>query len=318
MLTVNRMLLAAGALILAAIGPAQAGLPIQHWQTSAGTEVYFVENHDLPILDISVNFAAGNSHDSRDKAGLAGLTQHMLALGAAGLSDEEISSQLADIGANLGGNVDPDRASVSLRTLASARESSRALQLLGKILQQPDFPEAVLEREKARVISGLREAATQPESMAEKAFNAELYGSHPYGVMEASEPETVAAIKRQDLADFYRAYYRAEGAVIALIGDVSREGAAQIAESLSSGLPKGGQRISALPPVPYPEAAKAEKIPHPASQSHILLGYPGLKRGDPDYFPLYVGNYVLGGGGFVSRLTDEVREKRGLAYSVYS
>lgn len=318
MLAINRISLLAGALLLAAASLAQAGLPIQHWQTSAGSEVYFVENHELPILDVSVNFAAGSSRDSRDKAGLAGLTLHMLTLGAAGLSEEEISSQLADIGANLGGNVDPDRASVRLRTLASTRESSRALQLLGKILQQPDFPGAVLEREKTRVISGLREAATQPESISDKAFNAALYGSHPYGVMEASEPETVAAIKRQDLVDYYRAYYRAEGAVIALIGDVSKEGAAQIAEALSAGLPKGGKSVDALPPVQYPETAKTEKIPHPASQSHILLGYPGLKRGDPDYFSLYVGNYILGGGGFVSRLTDEVREKRGLAYSVYS
>lgn len=305
----------AGVLLATSAG---AALPIQHWQTSSGAEVYFVENHELPILDVAVNFPAGSSRDTREKAGLAGLTQHMLSLGAAGLSDSEISRRMADLGAILGGEQDQDRASLSLRTLSSPRESHAALELFGKILQQPEFPESVLEREQARIISGLREAATQPESISDKAFSAALYGDHPYGIANADTPESVAAIKREDLQQFYQTHYRANGAVIAMMGDVSKEGAAQIAEALSAGLPQG-PKVATLPPaVPYPTQAKVERIAHPASQSHILLGYPGVKRGDADYFPLYVGNYILGGGGFVSRLTEEVREKRGLAYSVYS
>ncbi len=297
---------------------AWAGLPIQHWRTSSGAEVYFVENHELPILDVAVNFPAGSGRDVRDKAGLAGLARHMLAQGAAGLSDAEISRRMADLGAVLGGEQDQDRAAVSLRTLSSSRESAAALELFGKILQQPEFPEGVLEREKARLVSGLREAATQPESIADKAFTDALYGDHPYGVANAAAPESVASIRREDLQRFYQTHYRADGAVIAMIGDVSREAAAQIAEMLTAGLPKGTRAVTLPPPVPYPAQAKIARIAHPASQSHILLGYPGIKRGDPDYFPLYVGNYILGGGGFVSRLTEEVREKRGLVYSVYS
>ncbi|MEZ0316947.1 MAG: M16 family metallopeptidase, partial [Methylophilaceae bacterium] len=138
---------------------------------------------------------------------------------------------------------------------------------------------------------------------------------HPYSLDE--EPETIAAIKRDDLQKFYGTYYGAKGAVIALIGDMSRAQAEQLAERISVGLPQVAA-TSPLPAVPYPDQAKEDRIPHPASQSHILLGYPGVKRGDADYFPLYVGNYILGGGGFVSRLTEEVREKRGLVYSVYS
>lgn len=295
-----------------------AGLPIQHWQTSSGAEVYFVENHELPILDVAVNFPAGSSRDTRDKAGLAGLTQHMLSQGAAGLSDAEISRRMADLGAMLGGDQDQDRAGLSLRTLSNPRESAAALELFAKILQQPEFPESVLEREKARIASGLREAATQPESIADKAFTAALYGDHPYGIANADTPESVAAIKRDDLLQFYQTHYRADGAVIAMMGDVSKDAAAQIAETLAGGLPKGVKAVTLPPPVPYPTQARVKRIPHPASQSHILLGYPGVKRGDPDYFALYVGNYILGGGGFVSRLTQEVREKRGLVYSVYS
>ncbi|HEX5539074.1 MAG TPA: pitrilysin family protein, partial [Methylophilaceae bacterium] len=296
---------------------AQAAVDIQHWQTSTGSEVYFVENHDLPIIDLSVNFAAGSARDEKSTSGLASITRYMMTLGAGGLSDEEISKRIADVGAIMGGDIDTDRASFQLRTLSSTRERDQALDIYSKVLQQPDFPAAVLDREKARIIAGLQEAATQPESIANKAFMKAVYGAHPYSLDTNGEPETVAALKREDLQNFYHHYYGAKGAVIAMIGDLSREQAEQIAERLSNGLPQA-PAVSPLPDVQYPDAATTEHIPHPAAQSHILIGYPGIKRGDKDYFPLYVGNYILGGGGFVSRLTEEVREKRGLVYSVYS
>ncbi len=296
---------------------AQAAVNIQHWQTSTGAEVYFVENHDLPIIDISINFAAGTARDEKAKAGLAGITRYMMTLGAAGLSDEDISKRLVDVGAQMGGEQDADRAGFKLRTLSSAREREQALDIYTKILQHPDFPAVVLEREKARIIANLKEAATQPESISNKAFMTALYGNHPYALDDSVEPETVTAIKREDLLKFYATYFGAKNAVVALIGDISREDAAKTAERITSGLPDA-PAAGALPAVNYPAQAFMQRIPHPASQSHILLGYPGMKRGDADYFPLYVGNYILGGGGFVSRLTEEVREKRGLVYSVYS
>lgn len=310
----QRLLLAVGLLLSL---QAEAGLNIQHWQTSAGSEVYFVENHDLPIIDLSVNFDAGTARDDAAKSGLASVTRYLMTLGAAGMSDEEISNRMADVGAIMGGDLDSDRASFKLRTLSSARERDQALDIYTKILQQPDFPAAVLEREKARIVAGLRESATQPESIANKAFMKALYGAHPYALDDSGEPDTVAALKVEDLQKFYKTYYGAKGAVIALIGDVSREQATEIAERISKGLPDA-PAASALPAVSYPEQASEQRIDHPATQSHILLGYPGVKRVDPDYFALYVGNYILGGGGFVSRLTEEVREKRGLVYSVYS
>lgn len=294
---------------------AQAGLKIQQWQTSRGAEVYFVENHDLPIIDISSNFYAGSARDDAAKPGVAGITRHLMTLGAAGLSDEKISKQFADVGAQLGGGVDDDKASLKLRTLSSALERDKALDLYIKILQKPDFPEDVLAREKARIIAGLKEGATQPETIADKAFSKALFVAHPYGLN--SEPEQVEKIDRYDVQKFYNTFYGAQGAIIALIGDMSREQAAQIAEQISLNLPKA-DKPKPLPAVSYPVAASEQRISHPATQAHILLGYPGIKRGDPDFFPLYVGNYVLGGGGFVSRLTEEVREKRGLVYSVYS
>lgn len=296
---------------------AYAAVDIQHWQTNSGADVYFVENHDLPIIDISTNFAAGSARDSQSKSGVAALTRHVMTLGAADMTDEEISKRMADVGAILGGTFDMDRAGFSLRTLSSQSEREQALDIYTKIMQQPNFPAPILEREKARVIAGLKEAATRPASIADKAFMKALFGDHPYALQESGEPETVANITRDDLQQFYDTYYGAKNATIAMIGDMSRSQAEAIADRIASGLPKTGE-APPLPPVPYPQQAESQRIPHPATQSHILMGYPGVSRGDPDYFPLYVGNYILGGGGFVSRLTEEVREDRGLAYSVYS
>lgn len=308
----NLALLTAGLLFAV---QAYAGVKIENWQTSSGADVYFVENHDLPIIDISINFAAGSARDTQEKSGLSAITRHMMTTGAAGLSEEEISKRMADIGAVLGGEHDLDRAGFTLRTLSKARERDQALDIYSKIIQQPDFPEAVLQREKTRIIANLKEAATKSDSISNKAFMKAVYRDHPYGF--ESEPETVNAIQRADLLKFYQTYYGANNAVIALIGDMSREQADEIAERLSAGLPKA-EIPPALPAVKYPASASEQRIEHPATQSHILLGYPGVRRGDPDYFALYVGNYILGGGGFVSRLTHEVREKRGLVYSVYS
>ncbi len=296
---------------------AEAGVKIQQWQTATGAEVYFVENHDLPIVDLSVNFSAGSVRDTAEKSGLAGVTRYLMALGAAGMSDEVIANKMADIGAILGGEFNSDRATFKLRTLSNAREQTQALDVFVKVLQKPDFPQAVLDREKARIIAGLQESATQPESIANNAFMAALYGKHPYSLDESGEVETISKINREDLQAFYAKHYGAKGSVIAMMGDLTREQANQIAENISGNLPKASS-LEPIASVTLPTQAIEQRIAHPASQSHILLGYPGIKRGDADLFPLYVGNYILGGGGFVSRLTEEVREKRGLVYSVYS
>jgi zinc protease len=313
-LAVNRFVLAGIFFIATA---AQAALPIQHWQMDNGVRVYFVENHDLPLLDVSVEFSAGSSRDDKSRPGLASMTHHLLTLGAGGMTEEEISRRMADIGASLGGSFDQDRAGLRLRTLSSERERNQALEIMAKSLQSPDFPEAVLAREKTRSIAELNEAKTQPEFIAGRAFNSMVYGTHPYALSSTVEPESIAALRREELIGFYRAHYRADHAVIALIGDVTTAQAREIAALLTSSLPRAEGEAQPLPAVAIPKG-ETRKIAHPATQSHILIGQPGLARNDPDYFPLYVGNYVLGGGGFASRLIEEVRQKRGLVYSVHS
>ncbi len=290
---------------------------IQHWQSASGAKVLFVENHDIPMLDVAVSLPAGSSFDAADRSGVAGLTHHLLSLGAEGLSEDDIARGMADIGAQFGGSFDQDRASMSLRTLSNAAQRDKALDIMARVLQRPLFPEAVLAREKARVIAALKEAETKPEEIADKAFHKAVFGTHPYALPVSGEVAAVEKATAQDLRDFYRVHYRAGGAVVAIMGDVSRAQAGAIAEQLTAQLPAGGAP-AALPAVATRIAASEQRIAHPASQSHILVGAPGMARNDPDYFPLYVGNHILGGGGFVSRLMNEVREKRGLAYSVYS
>ena len=294
---------------------AQAALPIQHWTASSGARVYFVESRGIPMLDINVDFDAGGRRAPAGKAGIGGLTHKLVKAGSTLRSEEEISRRIADVGAQLGGSVDRDRAGISLRTLSSERERSQAIATLAEILQAPAFPDAVFAREKARLADTVKEDETKPDAIASKAFYRLLYGAHPYAF--APTPDSVQRIERADVGEFYRANYVAGRAVVTILGDADRALAERIAEQLTAALPRATGAPQALAPVNQPPG-ETLRIAHPASQSHILLGVPAITRDDPDYFPLLVGNYVLGGGGFVSRLYREVREKRGYAYSVYS
>lgn len=304
---------------LLASASASAALQIQSWTQPDGARVLFVANHSIPMLDVSVQFDAGQRRDPAGRAGLAELTAASLTRGVAGgagpdLSEAQILDGFADVAAQEQAGAGQDRGGVKLRTLSSVPEREAALTLVARMLAHPSFPQAGLERDKALAISGIREELTKPEAIAEKAFMAALYGNHPYA-FDADET-SVQAITRDDVAAFHRTHYVANRAVIAMIGDVTRAEAEQIAARLTRELPQGAP-LPALPPVAQARGGET-RIAHPASQSHILIGAPAIQRGDMDFFALTVGNYILGGGGFVSRLTDEVREKRGLVYSVYS
>jgi zinc protease len=308
-------LFAVGALLATA---AHAILPIQHWETSRGARVYFVENRDLPMFDLSVEFPAGAGFDTLEKAGVANLTNHMMRLGAGGLDEDEIARRIADVGARLGGRFDTDRAGLGLRTLSSKAERAQALDIFARILAQPAFPDAVIEREKVRLVSALKEANTKPDTIAAVTFSRLVYPMHPYGLRSSGEVETVASITREDVAAFHRNHYTVRHAVIAMMGDLTRDEAAEIAEAVTAQVPSGSAEQRTLTPVAQLTAGTSRWIRHHATQSHILMGAPGMRRADPDYFPLFVGNHILGGGGFVSRIVEEVRQKRGLAYSAYS
>jgi zinc protease len=303
---------------LQAGGPAHAQLPIQHWQSSAGARVYFVASHVLPMLDVAVQFPAGSGRDAPERSGAAGLTVRLLRMGTQDMTEEQISQQLADVGAEFAQTFDFDRAGYSLRTLSAPAPRAAALGVLARMLAHPSFPDDAFERERSRVLAGLKEADAKPDSIAGREFARLVYRDHPYARRGSGTPKSLSVLTAQDLRDFHASHYQAPGAVVSIVGDVSREEAEAIAEQLTAELPRVQRPIEPLPPVARLTEAVSKEIAHPAGQAHIFVGAPGVRRGDPDYFPLLVGNHVLGGGGFTSRLYQEVREQRGLSYSVYS
>ncbi|GAB4301687.1 MAG: pitrilysin family protein [Thiohalomonadaceae bacterium] len=287
---------------------------IEHWQTGNGARVYFVAAHELPMVDVQVVFDAGSARDAQP--GVANLTAGLLTEGAGKLEADAIAETFDALGARIGSSAGRDYASVTLRSLTAPTLLQPALDTLSLILRAPTFPAAAFERERKRVLIGLRAQEQNPAALAERAFYRALYGNHPYAHPPLGTAQSVTALRRDDVLSHYRRYYVARNAIVVIVGALQRTAAEQVAETLVGQLPPGNA------PAPLPAVAEVSgetvRITHPSSQTHILLGQPVLRRGDPDYFALYVGNHILGGSGLVSRLSEEVREKRGLAYSAYS
>lgn len=297
-------------------GPAAAIPEIQHWTTANGARVYFVPAPELPMVDIQVVFDAGSARDE-GVPGLAQLTNILLDSGTADMSADAVAERLDEVGAQLSGGAERDMAWLSLRSLSDPRYLSPALETLAALVRAPAFEPQSLERERQRMISTVREGRQDPETVADRAFMRALYGDHPYATPPEGTEESLNAITREDLQAFQRRYYVAANAVVAVVGDLDRAGAERLVDIVVGGLARG-ERAPALPtPAPL-ESGRTIRIPHPSSQSHVMIGQVGMARGDPDYFALYLGNHALGGNGLVSLLAREVRGKRGLSYSVYS
>jgi zinc protease len=308
--------LAALALGLTLTGPAAALPEIQAWETPNGARVLFVEAPDLPMLDLRVVFDAGSARDA-GRPGLAAMTANMLTQGAGDWDADAVAERMETVGASLEASALRDMAFIATRSLTREPALETALATLTKVLTEPRFAGPDLERLRQNTLTGLRQEEQDPGTVAQKALYREIYGDHPYAGAPNGTPEGVSALTRDDLVAFHRQWYVASNAVVAVVGAITRSQAESIAIRITAGLP-AGERAAAPPQVPGLPAAKAERIDFTSSQTHVLIGQPGMRRGDPDYFPLYVGNHILGGSGLVSLLMEEVREKRGLSYSVYS
>lgn len=301
---------------------AQAGPEIQHWQTGNGADVYFVPAPELPMVDVQMIFDAGSARDQDGQNGLALLTNILLEDGAKTadgetLSTDEIAERFADLGARFGSEIGRDMASISLRSLTDPDVLQPALETAALLLESPTFPEEALERERNRMLIGLQSQQQSPAAIASLAFYRAVYGDHPYAVQPLGTVESVNTLSREDVVDYHARYYVANNATVAMVGALDRKQAEALAETLVGGLP-AGKIPPVLPKVEEPESPALVTIDHPSAQSHVLVGQPGISRDDSDYFPLLVGNHILGGGGLVSRLFEEVREQRGLSYSAYS
>jgi len=303
---------------------AQAILPIEKLDSVKGAKAYLVQTQALPMLDIEISIDAGDRFDPTGKSGLASMTAELMNYGArsskGALSEAQIADEIADLGANFGISVGGERAVIRIRSLSRKDLRDRAVQLASAMLSAPTYDAKILEREKQRAITGLLEAETKPESVLERRFRKSVYGNYP--LSESPSVKSVGSVSVSDLARFHQQFYRGDRIIVSIVGDVSPAEASEIVGVLLKNVPQSGAAIPALPqfersPI-EPLASRQIYIPFDSQQAHIAMGMTAITRSNPDYFPLIVGNYILGGGGFVSRLMSEVREKRGLAYSVFS
>ena len=303
-----------------------AAIPVQKWTLPNGATVFLVESPAIAMLDVQIDFDAGSRRDPVDKAGLASVTAGQAGNGVAAkngmpaLDENALGEAWADLGAQFGSSAGGDRLSFSLRTLTEPDLLAKAIALAARQIGEPAFTDNVWQRDRQKAIAGLKESYTRPGAVAGRAYSQAVYGDHPYGY----EP-TEASFGRISVADMQRFYASGVSACrarISMVGAVTRAQADDISLQLLARLPQTA--CAALPAVPVvPEVAPLvratqKNIAFDAAQAQVLMGQPGYKRNDPAFFPLLVGNYILGGGGFVSRLQNEVREKRGLTYGAYS
>jgi zinc protease len=301
-----------------------ATLPIQKIQLTTGAHLFFVESKTIPMVNIGIDFPGGFAHDNKDRIGVSNFTSQLMNKGSkikGAIKDEAfIADSISDLGSMISFSTGKELTSVRIKTLSSAEVLNPLVDQVSDMLAYPIFNNKILEREKSIEISELLESETKPEYILSKQFKKMIYRDNPLGNDETVN--SIKAIKIDDLKKFHQTYYRANKMNVLIIGDLSRDKAIELATKLTAKLPNGpeqGIEIPPLSPLTMQDIQKREvKISHPSQQAHIQMGMTSPPRNDPDYFPLLVGNYILGGGGFVSRLMSEIREKRGLAYSVSS
>jgi zinc protease len=303
---------------------AHAILPIEKLDSFKGSKGYLVQTKALPMVDIEVSIDAGDRFDPSGKSGLADMVAALMNYGVRGdqgiLSEAQIADEIADLGANIGLSVGGERTILRIRSLSRKDLRDRAVKLAAAMLSSPIYDAKIVEREKQRTMTNLLEAETKPEFVLERRFAKSIYGDYPLG--NTPTVKSVAAVNAKDLTQFHQQFYRSDRMIVSIVGDVDRAQANEIVQTLLQKIPQSGNPIAKLPEFqrsPVESLAQREiQIPFDSQQAHIAMGMTAVTRSNPDYFPLLVGNYILGGGGFVSRLVAEVREKRGLAYSVSS
>jgi zinc protease len=303
---------------------AHAGIPIEHWTQANGAQVFLVQSPGLPMVDVQIDFDAGGRRDPTGRSGLASATAMMIGKGlkARGnlpaMDENAVGEAWADGGALFSASASGDRMSFTLRSLTRTEVLDASMRLAARHLADPAFAADIWARERERWSASLRESLTKPGTVADRAWTPAVFGTHPYG--QQTTPESLLSVSVADMQAFHARHIVPCRAKVSVVGALNRAQVQVWVTELLAALPAGAA-CAALPAVPEVQPltqATEIFIPFESAQAHVSMGQPGYKRDDPDFFALTVGNYVLGGGGFVSRLTEQVREKRGLSYSVYS
>lgn len=294
--------------------PSHAAARIQHLISPGGIEAWFVQDATVPLIAMEYAFGGGATQDPADKPGVGNLVADLLDEGSGDLDSNTFHERLDRRAIELSFTSTRDYFRGSLRMLKDNKDE--AFDLLRMSLTSPHFDSADVERIRSQVLSGLRRDSTNPSALAGRKFLEIAYGDHPYGRQASGTLESVPKIDVADLKDYVRRVLARDTLKIAVVGDVDPAALGALLDKTFGGLPAK----ASLTPVPDVEAAKPPQrafIPLDVPQTVVTFGGPGFMRHDPNFMAAYVVNHILGGGGLSSRLYHEVREKRGLAYSVY-
>ncbi len=293
---------------------ARAEIAIQEVTTPGGINAWLVEDRSIPFTALEILFQGGGALDPADKRGATNLMVGLLEEGAGDLDARAFARSAEELAANLNFDISDDSVAISARFLTENRD--QAMALLRAALQQPRFDTDALERVRGQVLSGLRSDATDPGEIAARAWDGMLFGSHPYAQNLNGTLDSVAALTRDDIVAAHKGAIARDRVFVGAVGDISAAELATLLDGLLGDLPATG---TARPdPVTPAFAGGVHVTDFDTPQSVVLFGQPGIDRDDPDFFAAFILNHILGGGSFESRLMQEVREKRGLTYGVYS
>jgi zinc protease len=310
----KRALLSAMALVVLC-PPAALALEVNRERLPNGLLVLHSERDNLPLVVLTLVVKAGVLEEPAEKAGLANLTAKLLSEGTKSRSSVRLNEEVEFIGARLGASAGRDYTTINLSVLK--KDVEKGFELFADILLNPVFPKEELERKKRIVKGSLRKSEENPSFLASRAFIKEVYGDHPYGRVLRGSFRTLEGITREDILGFYSGYFHPNNSILTVVGDLDR---GELVDLIDRHL-KGWQEatVLALPKVPIRKAVrKVVRIDKDLTQANIMLGHIGVRRDNPDYYALSIMNFILGGGGFSSRLMDSIRDRMGLAYSVYS
>ncbi|MCA0402528.1 MAG: insulinase family protein [Proteobacteria bacterium] len=288
----------------------------EEWQTANGAKVIFYQAMEVPMVNINLAFKAGSAYDG-NQFGLSALTTNLMNQGNASKDASHIAEALADTGAQYFAESSRDMAILSLKSLSKEGPLQKAVNNFQLIINQPDFPKDAFLRERNQQILALAQVGESPDELANQLFFEKLYGSHPYAHPINGNKESLDKLSVSSVKDFYKKYFVASNATMVIVGAISSSKAHEIAEKLIGQLPKG-IKADSIPLAKKASSAEEVSVDFPSTQTSLRVGQIGITHHDKDYFPLMVGNYILGGGALVSKLSTEIREKRGLTYSVNS
>jgi zinc protease len=284
-----------------------------------GLKVIHVERHNLPIVVANLIIKASPLNESEDKAGTAYLTSAMLPEGTHKRKASEISEEIEFIGAALNTSTNSDYTTVSLSVLK--KDVEKGFEIFSDILLNPSFPENEINRKKDLIKGSLRQSEEDPSFVADKAFIKEVFGKHPYGRLVSGSIEGIDNIKREDILNFYNDYYLPDRAILSIVGAITPEELNSLTERYLKQWKAGDRRQKTEDRAQTEKKHENKKvvvIDKDITQANIVLGHIGIARDNPDYYAVSVMNYILGGGGFASRLMKVIRDEMGLTYSIYS